>query len=648
MESEYVLTNGKYLIWNLDTNSILTTTNPWTIDTENYVTLVYVMTNNVVYGIFKPMLDNWDIACNFKGDIYMSTSFIEYEKLDDYTCLIKPNGLKIYYYTNNSKSSSITLNSDINLSSGQYLVWDLDTNSTEITTSPWNKTKNKILLAYCLHGTIINGELKALVDKAITEVEKRKASTDDLMVRSNAILNSGKDIYILELNNCVYIKFAYIYYWGKGSMTWSAFKTLVGDDTKFQTSPDGTADCLKLNEYEMLLNDFTVFDYYNNQPPIGKFPLLTCFNGNVIGCLVDIYRGQPTHKIDTLNIQNGYTRTKGNVKNTFNSFMLRAINKMTDSSFSYLLVSDTHFYSGKDYAYRYQNLLRVIENNVPISVILDCGDSLQDGVNTKEEMFNRLVEYNANKQMIRSPYINTVGNHDANAIFTNSINVVLTNKERCGMFATIKQDGAIFNNDDVFGNYYYYDDDVNKVRYISLNCHDIPYISEDGVNYKFSGFSQANYSNKQLNWVANVALNLEGKEDYLVIPIGHSPLNSTGIIDADAQPANSNIMYSIFKAFVEGAAYNYTGSNKYDNYNVNVDFTGKNGIIPVHHFGHTHRDNYAVNTFNMYNAINLNKNISTHANGENEFTFNIVTIDKNSRKVYITRHGNGEDFEFSY
>ena len=583
-------------------------------------------------------------------DIFTYVEYIYHEKIGTYDCkLSMPHGTRTLRYINKNKLDQyIILESEYTLIDGQYLVWNLTTNSTIITSSLKDiDTEDFVVLAYCRTGEICYGILKPIIDNGRFKINESLSLNQYGKVL--AMTNSTKDIYLeYGEDGSAYIYFSYIFSRFTNSLTWQNFKLKINDETRFVTSPSGKTDCLLLRENEMLMSDYTIIDYFNNPLKSTHFPMLTNYFANVEGSIIDCMKGQTKQVVDKLSEKNGVERLKNNVKEKFNNFLFRANSKITENSFNYLLISDIHFYSDKLYSYNYQKFIRGIENNIDLSVILDCGDTLQDGVTTKELMFDRLIEYNNNLNNIHTPYIGTVGNHDCNAITNNRIDNVLTNKERHSMFSKIKKHGGVFDKTNKFGNYFYYDDDENKVRYISLNCHDIPFVSDDGISYKFNGFHVANYSNKQLNWVCNVALNLEGKEDYLVIPIGHSPLDPTGIQYADAQPFNSNVMFNIFKAFVEGTSYSYSGNDQYDSYSVNVDFKGKKGIIPVHHFGHTHHDNFAINTFNMYNQPNLNKNREKNLTPKDEFTFTLITVDKTNRKIYATRHGYGEDSEFSY
>jgi hypothetical protein len=196
--------------------------------------------------------------------------------------------------------------------------------------------------------------------------------------------------------------------------------------------------------------------------------------------------------------------------------------------------------------------------------------------------------------------------------------------------------------------YYYVDDSLNKVRYITLNCMDF---DPDKMHAYIWGYSQ-----EQLNWLTSSLL-LKEVGWGVVIQSHIPPMN---IFDQFPlwKPYNNNLVLGVLDAFIHKKAY--SGSNNYDydhfDASVSADFSSSDGVIYCWLSGHSHRDwigvlqnkecsglpiiitntDSYVWTNSSYPEYNSSEKIE---NTITEQLFDIVTVDKNNEMVYVTRIG---------
>ena len=206
------------------------------------------------------------------------------------------------------------------------------------------------------------------------------------------------------------------------------------------------------------------------------------------------------------------------------------------------------------------------------------------------------------------------------------------------------------------GLYFYVDNVAQKTRFIVLNSQFGGEYAVDENGYAVNNrFSTSCYGQTQLGWLADVALDM---------PSGYS-----AIITAHVPP---NVEYTVDKAQFIGIvnAYNnkttYSGSyadvDGWTSNHISVDFTGAKGEIIAIFAGHVHWDK--IDTTTMSCPIITIISAGSSANewdipegavspirtfGTNtETSFDVVTINKNTRKIYCTRVGAGTDREINY
>ena len=208
------------------------------------------------------------------------------------------------------------------------------------------------------------------------------------------------------------------------------------------------------------------------------------------------------------------------------------------------------------------------------------------------------------------------------------------------------------------GLYYYKNDEYSKTRYVFLDTNDTPdTINEDGT-IKYPGQCNFKISQNQLDWLVNDALFFD-EEGWSVIFIGHSVFRNVDEVPIGEGDSfeGIRILHDIFGAYKQGAVCNVCYGENEIRQEVNVDFSKRirADIIAVF-VGDHHLD--AVDEYRGIKYI-LTANSVTYytgasyqvprANGDKtEILFDIVTVDKKDRTIYVTRMGAGEDRIIKY
>ena len=186
--------------------------------------------------------------------------------------------------------------------------------------------------------------------------------------------------------------------------------------------------------------------------------------------------------------------------------------------------------------------------------------------------------------------------------------------------------------------YYYFDDDVNKVRYIVLDNYDAEYSSG---NYNTTGMSQTQY-----DWLIN-CLDVDG---YDVLVLSHQTSDPTlRNYESVLEP-----LQEILKAFVTKGTLSYSGNGV----SLSKDFTGTTSRLICHLSGHSHDDEAHVDN-GVLSIVSVCDAYYTLPSGYNrtyatidEQAIDIFCITKDSGNgngsIEIVRIGAGSDRHFTY
>ena len=206
----------------------------------------------------------------------------------------------------------------------------------------------------------------------------------------------------------------------------------------------------------------------------------------------------------------------------------------------------------------------------------------------------------------------------------------------------------VFSND---GLYYYVDNKAQKTRFIVLNSNfSGEYVADGDCIAQNNRFSTSCYGQEQLDWLANVALDMPNGYDAIIF--SHVPPNITYTVD---KIQLIGIINAFCRKSVYSGSYN-VGVDGWTNNKVNVDFTDAEGEIIAMFSGHVHQDTVDTTTLDcpLITIISAGAPVNEGESPERTFgtdtetSFDVVTINKKTRTIYCTRIGAGEDRIIKY
>jgi len=250
-----------------------------------------------------------------------------------------------------------------------------------------------------------------------------------------------------------------------------------------------------------------------------------------------------------------------------------------------------------------------------------------------------------------------IGNHDMNALYGDAVDTVMSKAE----LRTSLIDPIIANVNNVVAgsgnaNYYYKDyvqsgpttSDQFKVRVIVLDENDVSQVN-DGTDYTYTQ-NAINYSQAQLTWLAETALNLPD-EDYHVIIFGHKLLQTASTYNTSKQAVQN-----IIDAFAQQGTVVMNDTTTDFEFSLNVDFStinGFNGVFVSYFCGHDHYPIISKITINgnQYNNIEI-PSLSSSSPGytrqketgtKDMLTF--IVVDTDNKEIKLLRYGNPSNIE---
>lgn len=495
-----------------------------------------------------------------------------------------------------------------------------------------------------------------IVEKSYFDTMK---SVDDNVQYGNYIPTiydvDGKDFMVIHLPYCLsegsklYFKFDNIYYYKDGLYNEYkyVFQTLKDRfPNNWQGYPTSKVkDCMFLNTGEALvfntrtsILDIVKIPYFLNNK--GENIVILGFDNrsDVFGSLAQQYKNSNDNEYERQRFDSISSDTLTKLYNQVNV----VYNTLTDDKFCFAWLSDNHMYGtvGEDETDMTDLAIGYTDKSINFDAIFNTGDSIQEregvsGLNALRKVVDRIDA----KKLVYCE-----GNHDRNVIapmltkleFYNSVYRHSTNEVVWG-----SKDNA----------YFYRDYTKYKIRVVVLNIYE--HLYDDNVYNQ----SMVGYSNDQLNWLANTALQVNS--DWNVIILTHDSPVQLKNSSFDGHN-NSTQLVEILESFKTGTSTSitYTDSKHKGLFSVNVttNFRNTGNIIAVLS-GHAHcDDSKTVNGINYIQILCAYIDVVNEYSGfknrpafsDKAYVFDIGIVDTINRKLSLTRIGYGDNREFSY
>lgn len=342
------------------------------------------------------------------------------------------------------------------------------------------------------------------------------------------------------------------------------------------------------------------------------------------------------------------------------------IAKLPVGGFKLALVSDSHYEDLYDesssYSYPYTadafkhlNAFNRLGNSV--DVMIAAGDNVNGLDGDVQHTIADGTVYAAKllqTSMAADKYV-LLGNHDDNSPQLRLGNLLPTDVITDDQFKKMYQTDDLINGENRSnGSLYFYKDYADKkVRVIGLNSFDVPegVTNADGT-VKYPRYLISNYSQGQINWLANVALK-NIPTDYQIMVVTHAPLPYGYSPSSESKMYNQTIVEGLLNAVATGSSYSgksEDGTPAECQVSIATDFN-QQGPRPVAGFfgGHVHQEiikplDHFTNCVVLADA-NIDKaNVGTI----NEVGITVVTVDPTSRKVTLSGLGRATNRQFTY
>lgn len=319
------------------------------------------------------------------------------------------------------------------------------------------------------------------------------------------------------------------------------------------------------------------------------------------------------------------------------NYCIDKINNNTNGfgDYSFAFITDIHCRHNTQHS---PALLRELINKCAINTVIGGGDwntayNYTDmGIKALTNDFKTLRSY-----FNGIPMIKTVGNHEwAYGGFENPYNV--SNEWVYDWY--YRDDEANKNKPIIYGEngtYFYQDDLTNKVRYVSVNVMDYQSEYEPTENNKIFKFF---VSQTQIKWLKEKAFYLPD-DDWQIIVFSHVPIWT----DSDRPDWSSSYIDNAEE--LEQLVDDFFRKTNYA--------TSYKGTLVCWISGHTHRDAMLRIKGGVMHIV-TNGDCFLQATGSqdrikgtiSEQCFDVLSVNKSERKVYLTRVGAGSDREFNY
>ncbi len=318
-------------------------------------------------------------------------------------------------------------------------------------------------------------------------------------------------------------------------------------------------------------------------------------------------------------------------------------NALNDDFFCFAWLSDNHLRGsvGEEETDMTDLAIGEIDKTINFNAIFNTGDSIQEregvsGLNSLRKIANR---FDPNKLVFCE------GNHDRNIVSPRLTKTEFYN----GVYRQTKSENIVWGSKE--NAYYYRDFPPYKIRVVVLNVYEHMY---DNDKYDEG---KCGYSNTQLEWLANTAL--QTSEGWSVIVLTHdSPMEMD--YNGAANQNNARQLIQILEAFKSGSntVVQYTDARNSGLFSVNVTtaFSTPGTLIAVLS-GHAHYDDAKkVNDINYVQIVCAYIDVAEDFSGfknrpalsSKAYAFDIGIVNTVEKSFQLKRIGYGNDRNFTY
>ena len=328
----------------------------------------------------------------------------------------------------------------------------------------------------------------------------------------------------------------------------------------------------------------------------------------------------------------------------------------TSDSFVFAALADCHYGVNDETQAAINHTAQAlceIKKNISLDAIALLGDFVRgNDTDTREDCNNTLVEIRRifYKAVENVPSFWTAGNHDNAHYYTRDDETDRTDGDTMYSYLGSNNRDMVLDSNNRHRMYGYRDFDYQKIRVIYLNTADVSDNATSG---------SCKITTTQLNWLASSGLDFSDKDDateWGVIFLSHHPLDWSNddtkpaidvindYINKTGSFANATHFAEIIAAF-HGHTHNYIAHSisdgefpsisipqvcfgRYNEYATDPDKSAEfgefmaDGITPIYH----------------------NKT----ADSAQETSFNIIVIDRKTKKIYCTNYGAGKDRVYNF
>lgn len=391
---------------------------------------------------------------------------------------------------------------------------------------------------------------------------------------------------------------------------------------------------------------------------------------------VVIARGGHNNLSDRLNeMEDGYGQVNraipdSTLQEAYKAGIDRTKSKMKSTDFNIGFITDTHweenYNASRPYAAygrtKYYDSLNHLSNIQRLDGLVDTficgGDNTESGSRSLDVIKKQSEIFALKASTVESDHFMLLGNHDQGS--SRLINYGYE-KDQLPFDDYIHQDdikelwsindnenGELRDGDSL---YFYKDYPDKKIRLIGINTNDDPEIKTDGGYEKYLPIWLEAVRQKQLDWLANTALQ-NVPEDYHVVVFGHAHLDPSLDGSNPNNPerhVNFDILLNLLNAFKNGQDYSGVSSIADFNVSVNAAFSEQGPRTLVGYFcGHVHqqivREYAGIKNYIFDNSFFEDTDDGT----EKQDSWAVIAIDTANRKIKVYGFGRTTDQTYDY